>query len=136
MGDGRPKSFTLWLNLRDTPFVYVKGRPLTVRDAATLFRGASLGAHATAERLEEIEEVRPRRWGSFAGGNPLLQRQGHRSLPVPAARRQRLKEDVLRELHSGQGRLLIHEMTHDGALSGSWEHVSRSEVLTPRGACS
>lgn len=39
-----------------------------------------------------------------------------------------------RELHSGQGRLLIHEMTRDGALSGSWEHVSRSEVLTPRGA--
>lgn len=60
MGEGKPRSFTLWLNLRDTPFVYVKGRPLTVRDAATLFRGASLGAHATAERLEEIEEVRAR----------------------------------------------------------------------------
>jgi hypothetical protein len=47
-----------------------------------------------------------------------------------------LKEDVLREIHAGQGRILLHDEveTKPGSyeIIPIWESVSDNDIMTPR----
>lgn len=49
-----------------------------------------------------------------------------------------LKRDVLRELHSGQGRLLLHDEIEERLgtfdIVPIWENIQDADVLTPRDA--
>ncbi|KAJ3335694.1 hypothetical protein HDU93_004652 [Gonapodya sp. JEL0774] len=45
---------------------------------------------------------------------------------------EKLKEDVLKEVYTYEGRVLLHGETPEGTISAHWEDVRDDDVLTPR----
>ncbi|THH28320.1 hypothetical protein EUX98_g5857 [Antrodiella citrinella] len=93
----------LWTSLREEPVIYVSGRPHVLR--------------LTDRPLENVEAT---------GVTTAMVETMEASL----------KKDVLREVRAGEGRILLHDEVEErpGVFSivPIWEHVSESDIMTPR----
>ncbi|KAI0072968.1 hypothetical protein K474DRAFT_1723915 [Panus rudis PR-1116 ss-1] len=92
-----------WTSLREEPVIYVAGRPHVLR--------------LVDKPLENVEATGV-------------------TTAVVEAMEENFKKDVLREVRAGNGRILLHDEVEERpgvfTIVPIWEHVSESDIMTPR----